>query len=166
MKEAEDNEQASIELEFSDAEKKPDFQRDLKVYDIKVEPSGDKKKKYSGRKSELHSFVVKHWGMGTANSIDETSGYGNYIPGEKMMENDDHDDIRARDFDLYPQDGENDPLGPDQKMMEDSIEKTPLMAIEKAALAAKKAGIKREEAIIIVNQAYGKGMQAYGEEIT
>jgi hypothetical protein len=134
MKEAEDNEQASIELEFSDAEKKPDFQRDLKVYDIKVEPSGDKKKKYSGRKSELHSFVVKHWGMGTANSIDETSGYDNYIPGEKMIE--------------------------------DSEGKYPLIALEKAALAAKEAGIKREEAIIIVNQAYGKGMQAYGEKTT
>ena len=73
----------------------------------------------------------------------ETSGYGNYIPGEKMMEEDN--------------------LGPDQKMMEDSEEKTPLMAIEKAALAAKEAGIERQEAITIVNQAYGKGMQAYGE---
>ena len=76
----------------------------------------------------------------------ETSGYGNYIPGEKMMEEDN--------------------LGPDQKMMEDSEEKTPLMAIEKAALAAKEAGIERQEAITIVNQAYGKGMQAYGEETT
>ena len=132
MKEAEDNQQASAELEFSNAEKKPDFQRDLKVYGIKVEPSGDKKKKYSGDKSDLHGFVVKYWGMGTANSIDETSGYGNYIPGEKMME--------------------------------DSAEKYPLIAIEKAAIAAKKAGIEREDAVNIVNQAYGKGMQAYGEK--
>lgn len=144
MKEADENQDASIELEFATAEKKPDFQKDLKVYGIKVEPSGDKKKKYSGQKDDLHAFVTKNWGMATAKSIDETSGYGNYTTD--MLENDSLN------------------LGPDQKMMEDSVEKYPRIALEKAALAAKDADIEREEAVTIVNQAYGKGMQAYGEK--
>lgn len=74
----------------------------------------------------------------------ETYGYGNTVNPETMFEEDN--------------------LGPDQKMMEDSEGKYPLIALEKAALAAKDANIEREEAVTIVNQAYGKGMQAYGEK--
>lgn len=42
--------------------------------------------------------------------MEETSGYGNYTRPETMLE----------DFDLNPQDGENDPLGPDEELMEGS----------------------------------------------
>jgi len=42
----------------------------------------------------------------------------------------------------------------------DEVEKYPLIAIEKAALAAKKAGLDRETVVNIVNQTYGEGMSA------
>ena len=54
--------------------------------------------------------------------LKETSGYGNYTQPEKMLEDDDYDYQNAEDFDLNPQDGENDPLGPDEELMEGSSE--------------------------------------------
>jgi hypothetical protein len=50
--------------------------------------------------------------------LKETSGYGNYTQPETMLEDDDYDYQSAEDFDLDPQDGENDPLGPDEELME------------------------------------------------
>ena len=52
--------------------------------------------------------------------LKETSGYGNYTQPETMLEDDDYDYQSAEDFDLNPQDGENDPLGPDEELMEGS----------------------------------------------
>lgn len=48
--------------------------------------------------------------------------------------------------------------GMGSQMNED--DKAPLMAVEKAALAAKAANIDRETVVNIVNQTYGKGMSA------
>ena len=51
--------------------------------------------------------------------LKETSGYGNYTQPKTMLEDDDDYDYQsAEDFDLNPQDGENDPLGPDEELME------------------------------------------------
>lgn len=49
--------------------------------------------------------------------LKETSGYGNYTRPETMLEDDDYQS--AEDFDLNPQDGKNDPLGPDEELMEE-----------------------------------------------
>lgn len=50
--------------------------------------------------------------------LKETSGYGNYTQPETMLEDDDYQS--AEEFDLDSQDGENDPLGPDEELMEGS----------------------------------------------
>jgi hypothetical protein len=50
--------------------------------------------------------------------LKETSGYGNYTKPETMLEDNDYQS--AEEFDLNPQDGENDPLGPDEELMEGS----------------------------------------------
>jgi hypothetical protein len=53
--------------------------------------------------------------------LKETSGYDNYTRPETMLEDDDLDYQSAEDFDLDTQDGENDPLGPDEELMEGDI---------------------------------------------
>jgi len=52
--------------------------------------------------------------------LKETNGIGNYVQPEKMFGSPDLDYQSAEDFDLNPQDGENDPLGPDEELMEGS----------------------------------------------
>ena len=47
-----------------------------------------------------------------------------------------------------------------RKIQMDEDAKYPLIAVEKAALAAKEAGIDRETVVTIVNQTYGQGMSA------
>ena len=47
-----------------------------------------------------------------------------------------------------------------QLLKEDSEEKYPLIAVEKAALLAKEMGIERQTVVDIVNQTYGAGMTA------
>lgn len=56
--------------------------------------------------------------------LKETSGYGNYTRPETMLEDDDLDYQSAEEFDLDPQDGENDPLGPDEELLEGGDEVT------------------------------------------
>jgi len=52
--------------------------------------------------------------------LKEINGIGNYVQPEKMFGSPDLDYQSAEDFDLNPQDGENDPLGPDEELMEGS----------------------------------------------
>jgi hypothetical protein len=50
--------------------------------------------------------------------LKETNGIGNYVQPEKMFGSPDLDYQSAEEFDLNPQDGDNDPLGPDEELME------------------------------------------------
>jgi hypothetical protein len=51
--------------------------------------------------------------------LKETDGYGSYKNPEKMLEDQDPYTYQsAEEFDLEPQDGPNDPLGPDEELME------------------------------------------------
>lgn len=52
--------------------------------------------------------------------LKETNGLGNYVQPEKMFGSPELDYQSAEEFDLNPQDGENDPLGPDEELMEGS----------------------------------------------
>ena len=56
--------------------------------------------------------------------LKETNGIGNYVQPEKMFGSPDLDYQSAEEFDLNPQDGENDPLGPDEELMEGGDEVT------------------------------------------
>tara|TARA_R110000868_G_scaffold189962_1_gene433555 strand:- start:31 stop:357 length:327 start_codon:yes stop_codon:yes gene_type:complete len=56
--------------------------------------------------------------------LKETNGLGNYVQPEKMFGSPELDYQSAEDFDLDPQDGENDPLGPDEELMEGNDEVT------------------------------------------
>jgi hypothetical protein len=51
--------------------------------------------------------------------LKETNGIGNYVQPEKMFGSPDLDYQSAEEFDLNPQDGDNDPLGPDEELMEE-----------------------------------------------
>ena len=76
--------------------------------------------------------------------------------GVEMEE--DYEDGSVKDIEAYGS-GETEELeGMGSQMDEDA--KYPLIAVEKAALAAKKAGIDRETVVTIVNQTYGQGMSA------
>ena len=51
--------------------------------------------------------------------LKETDGYGSYKNPEKMLEDQDPYTYQsAEEFDLEPQEGPNDPLGPDEELME------------------------------------------------
>ena len=53
--------------------------------------------------------------------LQETDGYGNYKNPEAMLEDQDPYTYQsAEEFDIEPQDGPNDPLGPDEELMEGS----------------------------------------------
>ena len=55
--------------------------------------------------------------------LQETDGYGNYKNPEAMLEDQDPYTYQsAEEFDIEPQDGPNDPLGPDEELMESSSE--------------------------------------------
>jgi hypothetical protein len=52
--------------------------------------------------------------------LQETDGYGSYKNPKKMLEDQDPYTYQsAEEFDLEPQEGPNDPLGPDEELMED-----------------------------------------------
>ena len=51
--------------------------------------------------------------------LQETDGYGSYKNPETMLEDQDPYTYQsAEEFDLEPQEGPNDPLGPDEELME------------------------------------------------
>ena len=52
--------------------------------------------------------------------LQETDGYGSYKNPETMLEDQDPYTYQsAEEFDLEPQEGPNDPLGPDEELMEE-----------------------------------------------
>jgi hypothetical protein len=51
--------------------------------------------------------------------LKETNGIGNYVQPRKMFGSPDLNYQMAEDFDLDPQEGENDRLGPDEELMDD-----------------------------------------------
>jgi hypothetical protein len=72
--------------------------------------------------------------------------YERYMLNNPLMkEAGDYEYTSAEDFDLKPQEGPNDPLGPD-------VSKTPRADFQDAIYAANKSGLYKEELIILVNQ--------------
>lgn len=74
-------------------------------------------------------------------------GLTNYddIDEVEEMKEGDYEYTSAEDFDLKPQEGPNDPLGP-------NVSKTPRLDFQNAIYAANESGLYKEELIILVNQ--------------
>jgi hypothetical protein len=135
LKEDEGSDMTTIELDMSwdqsDPEEDQSAEDAFAKFNIDVEESehtgtynvsGKKEDILAYLRSEFYEMdeetIQQYYPQLLDGEMEETSGYGNYTQPEKMLEDDDYDYQSAEDFDLDPQDGENDPLGPDEELME------------------------------------------------
>jgi len=138
LKEDEGSDMVTIELDMawdeSDPEENDAANAAFNQFGIEVQKINDNLGTFevSGRKEDILAYLKSEFYEMDDESIEqyypelldsemeETSGYGNYTRPETMLEDDDLDYQSAEDFDLDTQDGENDPLGPDEELMEGS----------------------------------------------
>jgi hypothetical protein len=138
LKEDEGSDMITIELDMawdeSDPEENDAANAAFNKFGIEVQKINDNPGTFevSGRKEDILAYlksefyemddesIEQYYPELLDGEIEETSGYGNYTRPETMLEDDDVDYQSAEDFDLDTQDGENDPLGPDEELMEGS----------------------------------------------